>query len=394
MSLLRLASSRLISVAVAVSLLVGMLVYTAQPARAAENGVDDLLGILGVGGSPDSLAAWTSGLGSVDKLAEPLPLVSASPGGLLGLNDLFLKSVTDELQSAVDFGDLSVDQPITIDGGRSGHLKTSVSDLGAGKLLDIVATVDRTAIGQDLRVSSASPKVELSVADGVTVDLKSRLALSVVWTGAADDKVYVVRSATTPRLDVDAHASIDNATAKAAIGILGVSLTGSALDVDAHLVVTVSDPNNDGKLFFSDNGELAQKGSLDGLFSVGFDSEGSQPIDDTDPGSRGSVHATFQLGAAAAGIPAALPSDISATVNVDWNDIGTGTPVVSAPDLAATVGKFQNMSLQDLAEGLAQVVATLTAIQKAKYDPDGGGPLPTVGDLDLPFMKGSLADAI
>jgi hypothetical protein len=115
------------------------------------------------------------------------------------------------------------------------------------------------------------------------------------------------------------------------------------------------------------------------LLSVGFDSEGSQPIDDTDPGSRGSVHATFQLGAAAAGIPAALPSEISATVKVDWSDIGTGTPVVSAPDLASTVGRFQTMSLQDLAEGLAQVVATLTAIQKAKYDPDDGGPLPTWG---------------
>ncbi|MEI8408179.1 MULTISPECIES: calcium-binding protein [unclassified Kribbella] len=378
----------------AISLLIGLLVYTAQPARAADDGVDDLLGMLGVGGAPDSLAAWTSGLASVDKLKEPLPLVGASPGGLLGLNDLFGKAVTDELQSAVDFGDLEVDKDITIDGGRAGHLKTAVSDLGAGKKLDIVATVDKTATGQDLRVTSASPKVELAVSDGITVGLKSRLALSLVWTGTGDDKVYLVRSATTPRLDVDAHAAIDNASAKAAIGILGVSLTGSSVDVDAHFVGTVSDPDNDGKLFFSGNGELAQAGSLDGLVTVGLDPEGSQPIDATDAGSRGSVHATFQLGAAAAGIPAALPSDISATVQVDWNDIGTGAPVVTAPDLAATVGKFQNMSLQDLAEGLAQVVATLTAIQKAKYDPDQGGPLPTVGDLDLPFMKGTLADAI
>ncbi|GAA1589556.1 hypothetical protein GCM10009789_49000 [Kribbella sancticallisti] len=199
-----------------------MLVYTAQPARAAEDGVDDLLGMLGVGGAPDSLAAWTSGLAAVDKLKEPLPLVGASPGGLLGLNDLFGKAVTDELQSAVDFGDLEVDKDITIDGGRAGHLKTSVSDLGAGKKLDIVATVDKAATGQDLRLSSASPKVELSVSDGVTVSLKSRLALSVVWTGGADDKVYLVRSTGTPRLDVDVHAAIDNASAKAAIGILGV----------------------------------------------------------------------------------------------------------------------------------------------------------------------------
>ena len=269
-----------------------------------------------------------------------------------------------------------------------------MSDLGQGKKLDIVATVDRTVTKQDLRVSSASPKVELAVSEGITVTLKSRFALSLVWTGIADDKVYLVHSATTPRLDVDAHASIDNATAQAAIGILGVSMTGSLLDADAHFAGTVSDPDNDGKLFFSNNGELAQQGSLEGLFSIGLDPQGSLPIDDSDANSRGSVHATFQLGAAAAGIPVALPSDISTTVHVDWNDIGTGAPVVSAPDLAATVGRFQNMSLQDLAEGLAQVIATLTAVQKAKFDPDKDGPLPTVGDLDLPFMKGTLADAI
>ncbi|WP_328988917.1 calcium-binding protein [Kribbella sp. NBC_01245] len=394
MGVFRLASSRLVSVTAAVSLLTGMLVVTAQPARAAENGVDDLLGMLGAGGVPNSLATWTSGLATIDKLGEPLPLVGASPGGLLGLNDVFLKGVTDELDDAVDFGDLSVDKDITIDGGRTGHLKTTVSDLGAGKKLDIVATVDRTVTGQDLRLSNASPKVELSVSDGVTLGLKSRLALSVVWTGSAEDKVYLVHSTTTPRLDVDAHASIDNAAAKAAIGILGVSLTGSSLDVDAHLVGTVSDPDNDGKLSFSDNGELAQAGSLDGLFTAGLDPLGSQPIDESDPASRGSVHATFQLGAAASGIPASLPSAISATVQVDWNDIGVGAPVVSAPDLAATVGKFQNMSLRDLAEGIAQVVTSLTAIQNAKYDPDAGGPLPTIGDLDLPFMKGTLADVI
>jgi Ca2+-binding RTX toxin-like protein len=389
-----LVHSRLTAVVAAFSLLIGLIVYTPLPARAAVDGVDDLLATLGSNGEANSLAAWTSGLASVDKLGEQLPLVGASPGGLLGLNDLFGKAIADELKTATDFGDLEVDQPITIDGGRSGRLETSVSDVGEGKKLDILATVDRTVTGQDLRVTSASPKVELAVSDGITVALKSRFALSLVWTGLPDDKVYLVRSNTTPRLDVDAHASIDSAAAQAAIGILGVSLAGSTLDVDAHFAGTVSDPDNDGKLFFADNGELAQQGSLDGLFSVGLDPLGSLPIDDSDAGSRGSVHATFQLGAAAAGIPAALPSEISTTVKVDWNDIGTGAPVVTAPDLAATVGRFQNMSLQDLAEGLAQVIATLTAVQKAKFDPDKDGPLPTVGDLDLPFMKGTLADAI
>jgi len=308
--------------------------------------------------------------------------------------------VSDEFGAASSFGELQVDKAITIDGGRTGHLKTTVSDLGDGKKLEVVVTVDKEVQGQDLKLSNASPKVELSVADGINVSLKSRLVLSLVWTGSADDKVYLVHSDSTPRLDVDAHASIDNAAAKASIGILGVSLTGSTLDVDAHFLGTVSDPNNDGKLFFtenaSDDGELAQDGSLDGLFTVGLDPDGSQPINNDDPGSRGSVHATFQLGAATGGLPAGLelPSQISATVKVDWDDIGVGTPVVTAPDLATTVGKFQNMSLQDLAEGLAQVIASITAVQAAKFDPDDGGPLPVIGNLDLPFMKGTLADAI
>ncbi|GAB2678280.1 hypothetical protein GCM10009743_63090 [Kribbella swartbergensis] len=389
-----LVHSRLTAVVAAFSLLIGLIVYTPQPARAAEAGVDDLLAALGAGGEANSLATWTSGLASIDKLGEQLPLVGASPGGLLGLNDVVAKGIADELKTASDFGDLEVDEPITIDGDRSGHLETSVSDLGEGKKLDVVVTVDKTVTKQDLRLTSASPKVELAVSDGITATLKSRFALSLVWTGLADDKVYLVRSNSTPRLDVDAHASIDNATAQAAIGILGVSLTGSTLDLDAHFAGTVSDPDNDGKLFFGAAGELAQPGSLEGLLSVGLDPQGSLPIDDSDPNSRGSVHASFQLGAAAAGIPAALPSEITTTVNVDWADIGTGAPVVTAPDLAATVGRFQNMSLQDLAEGLAQVVATLTAVQKAKFDPDKDGPLPTIGDLDLPFMKGTLADAV
>src|SRR5829696_739179 len=374
---------------------------TAPPARAAENGVDDLLAFLGAGpgGGSNNLASWTAGLGEIGKLAEPLPLVGASPGGLLGFTDLFSKSVADELSSATDFGGLAVNKDITIDGGRTGHLTATVSDNGAGKQLDIVVTVDKTATGQDLRITNADPKVELSIADGVTVGVKSRFGLSVVWTGSTDDKVYLARNGSSPRLDLDAHASIDNAAAKAAIGILGVSLDGSSVDIDAHLVGTLSDPNNDGKLFFTESaagdGELAQQGALEGLLTVGLDTEGSLPIDSSDPDTRGSVHAEFKLGAAAAGIPGAdLPTGVTATVKVDWADIGTGTPTVDAGDLAATVGKFQNMSLQDLAEGLAQVISSITAIQKAKFDPDGSGPLPLVGDLDLPFMKGTLADAI
>ncbi len=361
-------------------------------------GVDKVLTFLGAGGGAGTLSSWTSSLSSIGKLGEPLPLVNASPGALVGLDDLVAKAIADEFGAATSWTDLVVDRAIDFPAGdgRTGTIKTSTPDEGDGKRLNVDVTVTKHVTGKSLSVSSASPKVELSVKDGITVDVTAALSLSVVWTGEADNKVYLVAGPSSPRLDVDAAASIDTATAKAAIGILGVTLDGSTLDVKAHLVGTVSDPNNDGRLAFdesgSGDGELAQEGSLDGLFTAGLDPTGSA----SDPSSRGSVNATFDLGAAAGGVSGlTLPSSVSSTVGVSWPDIGTGSPTVTAPDLADTVGKFQNMSLRDLADGLAQVVTSLTAIQKAKYDANGADAgTDLIGDLDLPFMKGTVSDAV
>ena len=44
------------------------------------------------------------------------------------------------------------------------------------------------------------------------------------------------------------------------------------------------------------------------------------------------------------------------------------------------------MSPLDMVQGLAQVVTALDGIQRRK--------LPTGGNVDLPFMKGTLADAV
>lgn len=225
----------LIVMLASLSLVAGLTTVTAPPARAADDGVDDLLRTLGAAGADPThnLAKWTSGLAGIGKLGEQLPLVAASAGGLLGYADLFEKAVTDELAGASDFGDLAVDKDISIDGGRTGHLTTTVSDEGAGKKLGIVVTVNRNVSAQDLHLASSNPKVDLTVSDGISVQLKSRFALSLVWTGAGDDKVYLVSGTGSPRLDVDATASIDTAAATAAVGILGVSLTGSTLDVKA-----------------------------------------------------------------------------------------------------------------------------------------------------------------
>ncbi len=372
----------------------GPVAFAAVP----DPGVGEVLGFLGAGGGPGTLSSWTSTLSGIGKLGEPLPLVNASPGALLGLDDLVSKAIADEFGAASTWNDLVLDRAIDFPVGddRTGHITTSTPDEGDGKRLNVDVDVSKTVTGLSLSVSSASPKVELSVKDGITVDVSAHLSLSAVWTGATDNKVYLVAGASTPRLDVDASASIDTTSAKAAIGILGVQLDGSTLSVKAHLVGKVNDPNNDGRLAFDEagtgDGELAPEGSLDGLFSVELDPDGSI----SDPGSRGSVAAAFNLGAAAGGIPGlTLPSSISSTVEVSWPDIGTGAPTVTAPDLATTVGKFQNMSLRDLADGLGQVVTSLTAIQKAKYDANGAGAgTDLIGDLDLPFMKGTVSDAV
>lgn len=382
------------AVLASLALVASMLTATSPAARAAEPGVDELVALVG------EVADWTSGLGQVGKLAESVPLLTASPGGLLGFEDLFKKAVADKLTGAVDYDDLKfTDEDISIGSGRTGKLTTTVSDEGAGKRLGIAVTVNRNVTGEDLHLASASPKVDLSVSDGINIDVKSLLKLDVVWTGGPDAKLYLAAGPDSPRLDVDVHASINPAAAKAAAGILGVTLTDSTLNLNAHFVGKVSDPDNNGKLFFDENGtddgELAQDGSLEGLFSVGFDPQGAKPIVPGSPDTKGSATASFKLGAAPAAEGLVLPSGIDATVTVTWPDISDpSTMSINAGNLADTIGKFQNMSLKDLAGGLAQIVIAINGMQKAKFDPDAGGPLPEIGDLGLPFLRGKLSDAV
>ncbi len=354
-------------------------------------GVAQVLAFLGDPGGPGTLSAWTSTLSTVGRLGEKLPLVDASPGALLGLDDLVEKAVVDELAGATTWSGLvKNDHTITFPDG-TGTLSTATPDDGDGKRLDVSVEVTKQVTGQALTLSNESPKVELSIKDGITVDLTATLDLSVVWTGEADNEVYLVADAAGPRLDVDVEAEVDAATAKAAIGILGVDLTGSTFALDAHLVARVNDPDGDGRLMFDapggggSDGELAPDGSLDGLMTAGFDSP------------AGSLTGSFNLGAAATGGDGLdLPAAISATVGVSWPDISNPSGLsVTAPTLADTIGKFQNMSLRDLADGLAQVVTSLTAMQKAKFDANGpaaGDAL--IGDLDLPFMRGTVSDAL
>ncbi|GAB3067850.1 hypothetical protein GCM10027053_34730 [Intrasporangium mesophilum] len=371
----------------------------AAPAQAAtpDPGVDKVVALLGGAGGTSNLAAWSSGLAAIGKLGQPIPFVSASPGGLAGLDDVIKEGIAGPVTGLDTWADLATtDKTVAMPGGRTGTLNISVEDLNAGKRVHVNLVVKRTVSNQALAVSNDSPKVELAAPTGVTATIEATVSLWVVWTGTTDNRVYLASDAPhAPRVDVDITASL-SASAKASVGILGVTLSSSDFSVKAHAFAKINDPNNDGVLAFdaagTGDGELAAAGSLQGLVSAGLDPDGSP----TDPGTPGSVSGTLSIAADTSSLAGVtFPSNVAADVTISWPNIAVGTPTISAPTLASLVGKFQNMSLRDLADGLAQVATALTGIQKSKFDADGAGPgTDSIGNLDLPFMRGTVSDAV
>lgn len=345
------------------------LVWTAPPAHADEAWETALKGLM------NRTATWAEGgLSRIGALAQPLPLLDASPGALVQADELArtaADALADDLTRDVDLG-----------GGT--RLTSTVTEEGGDHLLDVLLTTKRQIAEEDLAVAG------VTVADAVDVTGWATLHLRARHTAAGE--TYLVRDGDAPRIDIDAVArfrgDLDEATAS--VGILGVTLTGgSTLEARTHLKVTLTDPNGDGRLAFdtpsgAGTGELGAAGSLAGLAQVALDNSGGGRISDTEtePGP-GSLHAVVKLGAATSGVPVALPP-IAATVTVDWNDISVGTPTVTTTGLDETIGRFRSMSPLDLATGLAQLATLIGGVQQS-------GP---AGNLDLPFLRGTVADAV
>ncbi|WP_206794239.1 calcium-binding protein [Amycolatopsis sp. MtRt-6] len=385
-------SRRWLGLTTAFALSLGGIVVTAAPARAADPGVTTLVNALAA--PANSFAAWSKGLGTLGQLAKALPAVQTSPGAALGFDTLAQEAFhtgTKKLADAVDDADLDIDQPISLSADRTGTLKTTLTSVGEDKRLDLTLTVSRVLQDQALSVplpiggGTNAPQSAFSSTGGVRLTVSTTMKLSLIWD-KAHDKAYFVNDGTTPAFTVDAEAGFPDANAvkavKAAVGILGVRLADdSSLDLKAHFAATINDPDNDGKLAFTNfdgtAGELAQNGSLAGLVSFGFASP------------AGSLTGSLHLAAApASSFSLELPA-VDAKIGIQWPDIATGTPQI-VPEGIDTVGPFLNMTPRDLATGLAQLATTLTSIQRAKWG-DAANP---VGNLDLPFLKGTLADAI
>ncbi|WP_117213588.1 calcium-binding protein [Allorhizocola rhizosphaerae] len=358
------ALCQLLAVAVAVPI---ALVVAVEPAKANppewETGLKQVV---------QETAGWAeAGLSRVGQLAAPLPLLDVSPGSLVDADKL-VKTVSDALAAHGLTND-------NRDLGGGARLFSGVSDeADGGKLLDVVLLVKKTANAKDFTVAGITAASAVDITGWATLRLKAKYLAG---------QAFLVKDGDAPRLDIDAvaHFRADLSAASASVGILEVALLGgeTTLTASSHFVVKVNDPNGDGKLAFGAGGELSASGSLSGLLHIGLDSSGGGKISDTeDEAGPGSVNALIKLGAAATGAPLGLPT-LDATISVSWPNIGTGTPNVTTTGLDGTIAKFRNMSPLDIASGLAQLATLLAGVQQSKG----------AGNLDLPFLKGTFADA-
>ncbi|GAB3341545.1 hypothetical protein GCM10027452_13920 [Micromonospora halotolerans] len=186
------------------------LVWTAAPAQADEAWETALKALM------SRTATWAEGgLSRVGLLGQPLPLLGVSPGSLVDTDKLTRKA-SDALA-----GGLTKDD---VDLGGGTRLTSTVTTSGGDHLLDVLVTTKRQATAKDLAVGGVTVAKAVDVTGWATLHLRAR--------HTAAGETYLVRDGDTPRLDVDAAATLrtDLDQATASVGILGVTLTaGSTL---------------------------------------------------------------------------------------------------------------------------------------------------------------------
>jgi Ca2+-binding RTX toxin-like protein len=341
--------------------------------------VDPDPGIPELGELLGELAQWSSGLAEVGKLAEPIPTVGRSAGSVLGFPDLVQKTLADRLAGVKTWNELKGGSfGIDLLDGRSGTLATALTEAAGVRTLDLDLQVERTLADEPFSFTSATPPLTLTSAAGMSVKAEARFRLSVVVEpNGAGWSAYVVAGAGTPSLTVDVTADLPSSM-NAAVGILGITITETVAtpgvaDAAIRFDGSVRDPDGDGRLYFVrpdlTPGELADPASLADLFSVGL-----RP---TEPGH---VEMDLRLRAAAT-TQMSLPA-VDARFRISWPDIAVGTPDVTVTGLGPVLD-FTVLSPRDLADLLGQLV---TMVAGAQQDP--------LGNLELPFLSGTLADAI
>lgn len=340
------------------------LVVVSPPAVAQAEDVQKILaGITDFGGFSEQLA-------TVGKLGEALPLLGVSPGAALGFGDLVVKTVHDPLKDKQNFPDLA--GTYQLGGDRPGTLNVQTSDTNGIKRVD--ATLHVTTVADKQPVTVADPSVSFTTSGAVdvtfTLDAKFHFAYQ-----DSSKTFWVVRDGDSPKFTVGAKGALDpDAVPAAGFGILGVDLdkANSHVTVEANITASADDPNGDGKLT-----EISEPGAAAGLFHIGLGAP------------AGKVDA--QLKFTSQPLAGANVGGLTGTIGVQWPDIASGAPQISVtgPDLAQ-LNRFTTLSPRDLLEGLSHLVNSIDAVQRAQW----GSVADPVGNVNLPFMRGTVADAV
>lgn len=331
----------------------------------------------------DDLEDFVGDLGTAGALGQPVPSLDVIPGGpeAMGLADLLSQARTHALGGPTFDGASSIGALVDkIDGasadladGRTISFTASKTDTTTPRKVTVGFTASRTVTTARLDVSDDAPDFSLASEGGVT----ATLGLSGSFELNRDDTTgdtWISHGASTPSLGLTVGATIPDPDAVAAgVGILGIELDAdSTFALDATLGTAWTDPNNDGRLAFdapgggADDGELGAAGAAAGLVDAAL--------------TGGSLAASLHL--------VARPSttidlgDADLTVSVTAANLATDTPQVAVTSGSlASIESFLTLSPRDLAQGLAQAASAVLGLQNRSA-------------VELPFMRGDLADAI
>lgn len=332
-------------------------------------------GLAGVG----AFGQQVSGLTLVPGNDDALKLKDLMSGALAEATDWSTANSVDALANALKATDkdYSGDPPATAPfTPRHITFGATASKNNGIDTLDVTATVTRT-VPTGIRLATATKPFDFSSDAG----LKAKLTFVTHFLVDTDGATAWLEANPTTTLDV--NAGVDKFDdVDAAIGILGVTLDkGPDDDLGkynelAHLNATVRDPNNDGQLSVGQNSELGASGAPAGLTTAAINKPGGGTLD-------GRLHIVPKQSSVVTNLPGA-----QVNVTVSASDLGQAGPTADYLDHALdAVAAFETLTPFDLAQGVAQLSATLTELQKSR-------PKDSTVDVDLPFLHGTVADIV
>ncbi len=282
----------------------------------------------------EQVAAWAQGIAQHETLQSPLPVVGVSPGDLLAGA---VPSMAGDLDEVSD-----------------GRYRLEVSE-------DVATFL---SLEPGFPLTSADDEVD------VTVTAAVEFTVATEDTDGGTRRWVVASGPDAPTVTASVDLVAPDGPLAASVGLLGAEITSSDVELHASYTGTISDPDGNGRLAFDDpggtpdDGELSAEGSALGLSSV----------------SVASAQASGTLSVTSTG--ALISPPISASVAFDWPDLTDATTLSVTPTGFDAIGDYLNMSIRDTAEGLVLVKSALTALQR------------TSENADLPFMRGTVADAV